>query len=82
MRSPWNVDSLRTAVRRPCLPDEIVARLSAAVSEVYRSGAVDRYLESSEKMSGTPAEFERVLASDVVKYRRFIDAAGFLRDQK
>lgn len=52
------------------------------MSEVYRSGAVDRYLESSEKMSGTPAELERILASDVVKYRRFIDAAGFLRDQK
>ena len=27
------------------LPDEIVAKLSAAVSEVYRSGAVDKYLE-------------------------------------
>jgi hypothetical protein len=33
-------------------------------------------------MSGTPTELAQVLASDVVKYRRFIDAAGFLRDQK
>ncbi len=64
------------------LPEDIVAKLSAAVSEVYRSGAVDKYLESSEKMSGTPAELEKVLAVDVAKYRRFIDAAGFLRDQK
>jgi tripartite-type tricarboxylate transporter receptor subunit TctC len=64
------------------LPDEIVAKLSAAVSEVYRSGAVDKYLDSSEKMSGTPTELAQVLASDVLKYRRFIDAAGFLRDQK
>ncbi len=64
------------------LPDEIVAKLSAAVSEVYKSGAVDKYLDSSEKMSGTPTELAQVLATDVVKYRRFIDAAGFLRDQK
>jgi len=64
------------------LPDEIVTKLSAAVSEVYRSGAVDKYLDSSEKMSGTPTELAQVLATDVVKYRRFIDAAGFLHDQK
>jgi tripartite-type tricarboxylate transporter receptor subunit TctC len=63
-------------------PRLIVAKLSGAVLEVYKSGAVDKYLESSEKMSGTPAELEKVLAADVVKYRRFIDAAGFLRDQK
>ncbi len=64
------------------LPEDIVAKVSSAVSEVYKSGAVDRYLEASEKMSGTPSEAAKVLASDVEKYRRFVDAAGFLRDQK
>jgi tripartite-type tricarboxylate transporter receptor subunit TctC len=64
------------------LPEDIVAKLSGAVSNVYKSGTVDRYLESSEKMSGTPTELATVLASDVVKYRRFIEAAGSLRDQK
>jgi len=64
------------------LPEDIVAKLSGAVSNVYKSGTVDRYLESSEKMSGTPTELATVLASDVVKYRRFIEAAGSLRDLK
>ena len=64
------------------LPEGIVAKVSGAVSEVYKSGAVDRYLESSEKMSGTPTELAAVLASDVAKYRRFVEAAWFLRDQK
>jgi tripartite-type tricarboxylate transporter receptor subunit TctC len=64
------------------LPEDIVAKLSGAMSEIYRSGALDKYLEASEKMSGTPSELATTLASDVAKYRRFIDAAGFLRDQK
>jgi tripartite-type tricarboxylate transporter receptor subunit TctC len=64
------------------LPGDIVTKVSGAVSDVYKSGALDRYLESSEKMSGTPAELATVLAADVTKYRRFIEAAGVLRDQK
>lgn len=63
------------------LPEDIVAKLSRALTEVYRSGDLDKYLGGCEKMSGTPAEAATTLASDVAKYRRFIES-GFLQEQK
>lgn len=64
------------------LPEDIVAKVSHAVSTIYASGELDKHLGTSEKMSGTPSELATTLATDVAKYRRFIEAAAFLRDQK
>jgi hypothetical protein len=55
------------------------AKLSRTMSDVYRSGELDRYLVACEKMSGTPGELAAVLASDGTRYCRFIQAAGLLR---
>lgn len=64
------------------LPEEIVGTVSRAVSAIYDSGVLDKHLGTSTRMSGSPTELAASLASDIVKYRRFIEAAGFLRDQK
>lgn len=62
--------------------EDIVSKVSGAVSTVYASGVLDKHLGTSTKMSGSATELATALASDIVKYRRFIEAAGFLRDQK
>lgn len=64
------------------LPQDIVGEVSRAVSAIYDSGVLDKHLGTSTRMSGSPTELATSLASDIVKYRRFIEAAGFLRDQK
>lgn len=64
------------------LPQDIATKLSGALSTIYNSGELDKYLKGCEKMSGSAAELATTLASDVEKYRLFVEAAGFMKEQK
>lgn len=61
------------------VPDEAVAKVGAAVATIYGSGALDKFLAGSEKISRSPAEIMAHLKSDTEKFRRFVQLSGFRR---
>ena len=64
------------------LPEDIATKLNRALSTIYNSGELDKYLKGCEKMSGSASELAATLAKDVEKYQRFIVAADFSQEQK
>lgn len=64
------------------VPEEVVARVGAAIATIYGSGALDKYLTGSEKISIPPAEIVARLKSDTEKFRRFVQLSGFSQGMK
>ncbi|MGE0314986.1 MAG: Bug family tripartite tricarboxylate transporter substrate binding protein [Lautropia sp.] len=59
-------------------PDDVVARLNQATTQAIESPAVGAELKQRglEPRTGTPAEFARLFAADVAKWRNVIQKAG------
>ena len=64
------------------LPADVVARLSREVNELLRGEALARYIRErgSEPSPSSPAEMDRFVASEIVKWGRAVKSSGASAD--
>lgn len=64
------------------LPEEIASKVGAAISTIYKSGDLDKFLTGSAKISYSSAEIVAHLKSDTEKFRTFVKLSGFSQGMK